>query len=87
MYQLKEAAVEQKQGQPWKVEKVCDDFNTADLARKNILANNRDGIEAKVKFLPSMGKFVVKSRKPEQPVVEVLEEKTSKKKTKKQVTA
>ena len=41
MYQLKEAAVEQKQGQPWKVEKVCDDFNTADLARKNILVNKQ----------------------------------------------
>jgi hypothetical protein len=87
MYELKEAVVEQKQGQPWKVEKVCDDFNSADLARKNILVNSKDVINVKVKFLPSMGKFVVKSRKPEQPVVEALEEKTSKKKTKKQVTA
>ena len=65
MYQLKEAAVEQKQGQPWKVEKVCDDFNTADLARKNILVNNRDGIEAKVKFLPSVNAiFVSPSQHP-----------------------
>lgn len=79
MSDLKET-VEQKQGQPWKVEKVCDNFESADVVRKNLLADSKDGLKAKVKFLPSTGKFVVKSRKPEEAPAE---QKTNNKKSKK----
>jgi hypothetical protein len=77
MNDLKEV-VEQKQGQPWKVEKVCDSFETADSVRKNLLTDSKDGLKAKVKFLPSTGKFVVKSRKPEEIVVEQKSKKNKK---------
>jgi hypothetical protein len=73
--------VEQKQGQPWKVEKTCEEFATADSVRKNLLANSKDGLQAKVKFLPSIGKFVVKSRNPQEAVVEQKTNKKSKKQT------
>ena len=78
MSDLKEA-VEHKQGQPWKVVKVCDEFATADQARKNLLADSKDGTQAKVKFLPSTGKFVVKSRNPQDSEVEQKTEKKNKK--------
>ncbi len=80
MNDLKEV-VEQKQGQPWKVEKVCDNFESADVVRKNLLADSKDGLKAKVKFLPSIGKFVVKSRNPQEAVVEQKTNKKSKKQT------
>lgn len=82
MNKLKENE-ELKQGQPWKVVKLCDDFETADLLRKNLLADSKDGLQAKVKFLPSTGKFVVKSRKPQLP--EILETNKNSKKNNKQV--
>lgn len=63
MNELKEA-VESKAGQPWKVEKQFDDFASADVARANTLAASRDGLQAKVKFLPSLNKFVLKTRRP-----------------------
>lgn len=63
MNELKEA-VETKSGQPWKVEKQFDDFSSADVARKNVLADSRDGLQAKIKFLPSLNKFVLKTRAP-----------------------
>ena len=77
MNDLKEV-VEQKQGQPWKVEKVCDDFQSADLTRKNLLADTKDGTQVKVKFLPSTGKFLVKSRKLEETAVEQKSKKNKK---------
>jgi len=74
--------VEQKQGQPWKVEKTCDDFAAADIVRKNLLINSKDGLQVKVKFLPSIKQFVVKSRTQQ----DTVEQKTNKK-SKKQAPA
>jgi hypothetical protein len=71
-------AVEQKQGQPWKVEKVCDDFQSADITRKKLLSGAKDGTQVKVKFLPSIDKFLVKSRKPEEIAVEQKSKKNKK---------
>ncbi len=81
MNELKEV-VEQKVGQPWKVEKQFDDFTSADVARKNLLADSKNGMQVKVKFLPSLNKFVLKTRKHEV----VVEDKTSKK-TKKNLSS
>jgi hypothetical protein len=78
MNDLKEAVI-QKEGKPWKVVKTCDDFNSADTARKNLLSDSKDGTQAKVKFLPSTGKFVVKARKPEEAPAEQKTNKKSKK--------
>jgi hypothetical protein len=71
--------VEQKQGQPWKVEKNCDDFAAADIVRKNLLTNSKDGLQVKVKFVPSIKQFVVKSRTQQDTTVEQKANKKSKK--------
>lgn len=59
MFEDKEKEV-QKPGKPWKNTAYKPTYGEADVIRKERIAAG--GLEVKVKWLPSMEKFVVKTR-------------------------
>jgi len=59
------------QGRPWNVHSTYNNFEEADTARKNLKAmwetESIEGMEIKVKFRNSNGRFVIKTRTPAPP--------------------